>query len=99
MSAWWRHRRPRPPLDHRRIRDRALILPIVGLLLLMPPIAGAFQIDLRLAGVPFTAVYLFVVWAALIAGAAVLTPSLSALAEEPWRVDAPRAGEGSDAEV
>ena len=64
------------PLARRKARDRALILPLVGLLLLMPPLAGIFQLEARIAGVPFTAIYLFVIWGALIAGAALLSGHL-----------------------
>jgi len=64
------------PLRHRKARDRALILPLVGLILLTPPVAGIFQLDAKIAGVPFTAVYLFAVWALLIAGAAALSRQL-----------------------
>ncbi len=65
-----------PPLRQRKARDRALILPLVGLLLLIPPVATIFQIEARLGGVPFLLVYLFAVWAALIAGAAWLAGRL-----------------------
>jgi len=64
------------PLRHRKARDRALILPLAGLILLIPPVAWAFHLDARIAGVPFTLVYLFAVWALLIAGAAVLSRRL-----------------------
>jgi hypothetical protein len=64
---------PNRPLSDRKTSDRALILPLVGLLLLLPPVAGIFQLDVRILGIPFTAFYLFVVWAALIAGAALLS--------------------------
>lgn len=68
--------RPDQPLLHRKARDRALILPLVGLILLTPPFAGIFQLDVKIAGVPFTVIYLFVVWAILIAGAAMLSRQL-----------------------
>jgi len=64
------------PLRHRKTRDRALILPLAGFILLMPPVADIFQLETRLAGVPFTAAYLFFVWALLIAGAAALSGRL-----------------------
>lgn len=50
----------------RRTRDRSLVLLILGLVLLMPPIAGVFHIEARLFGVPVTLLYLFTVWGALI---------------------------------
>ena len=61
---------------HRRARDRAVILLAVGLALLLPPFAGIFQLDVRIAGLPFTALYLFVVWGFLIGGAAALSRRL-----------------------
>ena len=70
------HDRADQPLRHRKNRDRALILPLVGLILLMPPVAGVFHLNTTIAGLPFTVVYLFAVWAALIAGAAALSRRL-----------------------
>ena len=64
------------PLHHRKARDRALILPLVGFILLTPPVAGIFQLETKIAGMPFTALYLFAIWAMLIAGAAVLSRQL-----------------------
>ncbi len=64
------------PLRHRKTRDRALILPLAGLILLTPPVAGIFHLDAKIAGIPFTVVYLFAVWALLIAGAAALSRRL-----------------------
>ena len=74
------------PLRHRKARDRALILPLAGLILLIPPVAGVFHIEAKIAGVPFTLVYLFAVWALLIAGAAALSRRLrdgGELGDEP----------------
>ncbi|MEM7254553.1 MAG: hypothetical protein AAF493_24300 [Pseudomonadota bacterium] len=65
------------PLDERKSRDRAWLVPLVGMMLLLPPVAGAFQLDLRAFGVPFTALYLFVVWALLIFCAWRISRSLS----------------------
>ncbi len=64
------------PLRHRKTRERALILPLAGLILLTPPVAGVFHLDAKIAGVPFTLIYLFAVWALLIAGAAALSRRL-----------------------
>lgn len=64
------------PLQHRKSRDRAMILPLVGLFLLTPPLASIFELDTKIAGVPFTLVYLFAVWATLIAAAALLSRQL-----------------------
>jgi hypothetical protein len=61
------------PLSERKINDRSMILLLVGCLLLTPPLAGVFQLDIRILGIPFTGFYLFAVWAGLIAGAAALS--------------------------
>ena len=65
-----------PTQFDRKATDRAFMLPLLGCLLLLPPLAGIFQLDLRVFGIPFTAVYLFVVWGVLIAGAALLARPL-----------------------
>jgi len=69
-------RDPSRPLSDRKTSDRALVLLLVGCLLLTPPLAGIFQLDIRVMGIPFTGFYLFVVWGGLIAGAAMLSRSL-----------------------
>ena len=56
--------------------DRARILPIIGLALLIPPVANIFQLRIFIAGIPFTTLYLFVVWGLLIASAAFLSRRL-----------------------
>lgn len=74
------------PFSNRKARDRAFTLLIVGLVLLVPPVAGIFQIDMHVAGIPFTALYLFIVWGLLIAGAGFLSNKLkedSAVGGEP----------------
>ena len=82
------------PADRRRIRDRAVILPAVGLILLLPPFAGIFALDIRVAGAPFTALYLFAVWAALIIGAALLSRGLGDLDRAERRDTAGGEGDG-----
>lgn len=67
------------PLSSRKLAERALILPLIGLLLVIPPIAGIFAIDARPFGIPFTVLYLFVVWAWLIFSAARLSRQLQKL--------------------
>ncbi len=64
------------PVSNRKILDRAFILPLLGLVLLLSPLAKIFQIDRLIAGIPFTIVYLFVVWGLLIAGAVYLARKL-----------------------
>lgn len=53
----------------RKLRDRALVLPLTGLFLLMPPVALIFHSEAKLFGLPVTMIYLFVVWAGLILAA------------------------------
>lgn len=57
----------------RRLRDAARLLPVVGLLLMLLPALGRDT-----AGDVRDGIYLFVLWALLIAAAAVLAPGLSA---------------------
>ena len=59
--------------DRRRTGERSIVLLMIGCLLLTPPLADIFQLDWRIFGIPFTALYLFGVWAALIAATAVLS--------------------------
>jgi len=63
-------------LKRRKARDRSLVLLLVGAFLLLPPGAVLFQLDVWVFGAPFTLVYLFFVWACLIAGAALLARRL-----------------------
>ena len=85
-------------LLHRKTRDRALILPLMGLILLTPPVAGIFELDVKLVGVPFTIIYLFTVWAGMILGTALLARRLRAGTEsaEGPRSDPPPKARSSD---
>jgi hypothetical protein len=69
-------RRTDQPLRHRKARDRAAILTLLGAVLFLPPVASVFRVEASLAGIPLLVVCIFGVWAALIAGAAVLAPRL-----------------------
>ena len=60
----------------RKTRDRAFVILMLGIVLLMPPVAGIFEIEARVFGLPATLLYLFAVWAGLILAAAVLARSL-----------------------
>ncbi len=66
----------------RKVVERALLLPLIGLLLFFPPIAGIFDINLFVSGIPFTVIYLFVVWGLLIFAAYRLSLSLAHLGEQ-----------------
>ncbi len=50
----------------RKARDAALIAPLIGLLLLTPPVAQIFAVDTSFIGVPAVVVYVFAIWVALI---------------------------------
>lgn len=53
--------------DRRGARDAAAILPFVCVVLLFPPLVYIFAVPVKLAGVPLVVVYLFGVWAIIIA--------------------------------
>ena len=55
-------------MERRKLESAALFLTIAGTLLIMPPLAVVFQIERRILGIPSEVIYLFVAWAALIAG-------------------------------
>jgi hypothetical protein len=59
-------RRSSDQLRVQRIRDAALALPWAGFVLVAPPVINLFLADATVFGAPLIAVYLFVVWAALI---------------------------------
>jgi hypothetical protein len=60
-----------------RVRDAAATLPVLGLVLLVPPVITLFaKAQLALAGVPLVVVYVFTTWLALIAAAAALARRL-----------------------
>lgn len=85
---------PQRPVDDGRASSVAVVLPLLGLFLLMPPVITLFAHGTGVAGVPLVVIYVFGVWIALIIGAALLAPHLdSGRADE-----AARGGEaGTDA--
>ena len=77
---------PKDTSSPRKAVERAMILPLIGLLLLIPPIASIFEIETRFFGIPFTVIYLFVIWGILIFSAFMLSRQLRHLehpAEDP----------------
>ena len=65
----------RPPSG--RVRDAAVLLPIVGLVLFVPPLVTLFaRAQLGVAGVPLIVVYVFATWLGLIGAAAALARRL-----------------------
>lgn len=69
----------------RRLRDAGRLLPVLGLLLLVLPGLGQGNTE----GAGQTAIYIFVVWALLIAAAAALAPGLSRTEAEADPIDDP----------
>ena len=76
-------------LNQRKPRDRSFALLIVGLVLLFPPFVDISLIPIKIGGIPFALVYIFAVWALLIAGAAWIAPALqkSREADDPLHSD------------
>jgi len=64
--------------DPAHVHDAARVLPMVGVVLLMPPVVTLFAADAAIGGVPLIVVYLFCTWLALIGCAAWLARRLSA---------------------
>lgn len=64
------------PADPDRVHDAARLLPILGAILLMPPIISLFIANASVGGVPLVVVYLFGTWLALIGCAAWLARRL-----------------------
>lgn len=56
-------------MERRKLVSAALVLTLLGVLLVMPPIANVFQIPRLVLGVPTAVLYLFFVWVLLIVGA------------------------------
>ena len=58
-----------PALGARKLRDASVLLPLAGLVLLMPPVALVLSLPARIGGVPVVVIYVFLVWAFLILAA------------------------------
>lgn len=67
----------------------AFLLPVAAALLIVPPLLTLFDAGLLVFGVPLQTLYLFAVWLAMIAGAALLARWLPAADhdEQPDRAD------------
>ena len=66
---------------NRKTRDRAGVLSILAVLLVLPPVVNMVLLEGRVLGLPFTLVYIFGVWAMLIGLAASLSRGLLKLPE------------------
>ena len=63
--------------DRSRLETAALVLPIFGALLCVPPLLGVFNVPVTIFGIPVVAMYLFSVWVGLIVATFVLSRALS----------------------
>lgn len=63
--------------DPARVRDAARLLPLLGAVLLMPPVITLFVANVDIGGVPLIVVYLFCTWLTLIVCAAWLSRRLA----------------------
>jgi hypothetical protein len=77
-------------MERRKLESAALFLSLLGVLLILPPLAVLFQLERRVLGVPFELIYLFLCWLVLIAGAFWLGRKLPREAE----AEPPSEGEG-----
>jgi hypothetical protein len=51
---------------HQRHREAALLIPLLGVFLILPPILGLFDGPHSFAGIPILHIYVFAVWLALV---------------------------------
>ena len=62
--------------DRARRRDAAFVLPLFGVILLLPPFINLFLVDWMPWGIPLEVIYLFAVWIGLVLGAWLLSRGL-----------------------
>lgn len=82
---------PASPPNVQAARDRTIFLIAVGFVLLMPPLVLVADQAAFVLGIPVFYAYVFLFWAALIAGGAILAPRLSP-AEPATAPDTPADG-------
>lgn len=58
--------------DNRKLEHAALVVPLFGAMLIVPPVVGIFLYPTLLFGAPLIVVYLFAVWIGLIVATALL---------------------------
>lgn len=80
------------------MRSRSAALLLIGVVLLLPPVAGIAIQDFKIFGAPFALIYVFAVWALLIAGAAALAGPLWA-GQEAEDASGPSAPDDADADA
>ncbi len=84
-----------PDLDRRRFSDTAIVLPLAGTFLLMPPFIRVFVTGTDIAGIPVVVAYLFAVWFALI----LVAWRLAAPLRDSMQTDTPGASDGEPPEA
>lgn len=77
---------------HQRTKEAALLLPIVGFLLLMPPLLSIFGGPVLVFGLPILPTYIFFVWLLLIVAGALLSRRLEKSAPPEHDGDRERVG-------
>lgn len=83
MSSGSRPSEPRARLPRRRRAEAlALLLPLAGLFLLMPPFIRVFAHDGRVLGAPSALIFLLAVWLGLILGTRRLAHRLARRTED-----------------
>jgi hypothetical protein len=55
--------------DAQAARDAAVLLPVAGAILLLPPFVLVFAAPVLIAGIPLIVAYVFGVWASIVLGA------------------------------
>ena len=70
-------------LSHRNAQDRSIALVLAGIVLLLPPVGAAALLDVTVFGLPLPLVYVFTVWASLIAGGALVSRRLQGAEAAP----------------
>lgn len=71
-----------PKPQRRNPRELSLILLITGCVLLLPPGALLYQLEVKIAGIPVALVALFLIWAFLIAAGCLVSRLLVKSATE-----------------
>lgn len=55
-------------MTRRKLVSASLFFTIFGVMAFLPPLILLFRLDMRVAGVPIETVYVFALWALLVAG-------------------------------
>ena len=69
--------------SRQRLRSAAVVVPLLGAFLLLPPFLPLFAAPVQVFGLPLIVVYIFGVWAVLVAATWALTRRLGPEAEPP----------------